>query len=353
MNVKPQRRVEHRVYHRVIQRVGHRVDHRVIQRVGHRVAHPVEHRVERRIETGSTFLSLLLGVITCGLTLLSAQASFAWGIPDVLEDPLLTQPPILAVGPSLPDQARIVCPPAVDVQQALGLSDVIDLALCNNPRIKQAWAGIKIQASAVGEARAAYLPKLNATYSPQQTQTNYPEFSAANTTTTGHMAYASLNWRLFDFGGREANSASANLLLQAALATHDASIQKSMATVIGNYFDVLTANATRKAKTQAVQFAKASWESSIRRERKGVADKSDTLQAQTALAKAELASARAGGDYRKALASLVFTMGLPTESKLVISEQQEPIEHQGLKDLDAWLDEAQRLHPAIKTARAQ
>ncbi len=287
------------------------------------------------------------------LALLLSRTTLAGGFSDPIEDPLLTRPPVLAKGPSLPDQSLIICPESIDLKQSLGLTDIIDLALCHNPKIKQAWAGIKIQASTVGQARASYLPKINATYSPQQTRTQYPDYPDANTNTSGHMGYAGFTWRLFDFGGRDANRVSANLLLEAALATHDASIQKAMANVIGNYFEVLTAEATRQAKIQSVQFAKASWESTLRRESKGVSDKSDTLQAQTAMARAELASSRAEGNYRKALASLIFTMGLPTESKLLLKVHEQPLQQQGFKDLDAWLEQAQLQHPAIQAARTQ
>jgi len=308
---------------------------------------------KNRNPSALSFSVLKLTQSVCLLAILLSKPALSFQVSDPIEDPLLTRPPVLSSGPTLPDQSLITCPASSNLQQALGLSDVIDIALCHNPKIKQAWAGIKIQASTVGQARASYLPKINATYSPQQTQSNYPEYSAANSNTTGHMSYASFTWRLFDFGGRDANRISANLLLEAALSTHDASIQKAMAGVIGSYFDVLTADATRQAKSQSAKFAKESLESTLRRERKGVSDKSDTLQAQTALSKAELSSARAEGNYRKALASLIFSMGLPTETKLTLKAPQDSIRQQGLKDLDAWLEQAQMEHPAIKTARAQ
>ena len=286
---------------------------------------------------------------------LFTHLAFAFGVPDVLDDPLWTKPPVLSIGSALPDGAPIECPAQVDLTQALALGEVIDLALCNNPQIKQAWAAIKIQAGAVGEARSAYLPTASATYSPrQQTQVNYPQsIYNANSITNGKMSYANLTWRLFDFGGRAANRASANYLLEAALASHDASIQKAMAGTIQSYFDVLTAKATVKAKTQAADFAKSSWEATLRRENKGVVAKSDTLQAQTALAKAQLASSRADGEYRKAQAALIFAMGLPTTTTLTLQEPSERPQRQELKNLKNWLLEAEEDHPAIKAAKAQ
>lgn len=282
------------------------------------------------------------------------RAASAFGIPDALSDPLLTKPAILKMGPSLPDGAPIECHTQTDLSQPLALGEIIDLALCNNPQIKQAWTTIKIQAAALGESRAAYLPTASATYSPQQTQVNYPQSSYnANTITNGKQSYANLNWRLFDFGGRAANRISANLLLEAALATHDATIQKIMAGIIQSYFDALTARASVKAKARAAAFAESSLGATLRRENKGASAKSDTLQAQAALAKAQLASSRAAGDYRKAQAALIFAMGVPTSSKLILQDDDGDLQNWGLKALNEWLEEAEQWHPAIKAALAQ
>lgn len=296
---------------------------------------------------------IIQGLLAC--TCIFWQPSYAFGVPDVLDDPLWSKPPILGVGAVLPDGAAIACPSTVNMEAPLGLAEVIDLALCNNPQIKQAWAAIKIQAGAVGEARSAYLPTASATFSPrQQTQVNYPQSSYnANSITNGKMSYANLTWRLFDFGGRAANRASSNYLLQSALAAHDASIQKSITSSIQSYFDVLTTKATVKAKEQASLYAKSAWEATLRRENKGVSAKSDTLQAQTALAKAQLAASRAEGEYRKAQATLIFTLGLPASTKLRIQEIEEQTPKRDLKDLNAWLLEAEQDHPAIKSAKLQ
>lgn len=286
---------------------------------------------------------------------LFSQLAVAVGVPDGLNDPLWTRPPVLKEGPSLSDGTPIECPAPVDLAQHLSLGEIVDLALCNNPEIKQAWASIKIQASAVGEARSAYLPTASATYSPrQQTQVNYPQATYnANSITNGKMSYANLTWRLLDFGGRSGNRLSADYLLEAALASHNASIQRVMAGTIQSYFDTLTAMATAKAKVQAADFAKSSWEATFRRENRGVSAKSDALQAQSALAKAQLAASRADGDYRKAKATLIFAMGLPPNTKLMLLELNEQPQKQELKNLNSWLEGAEEMHPAIKAARAQ
>jgi len=276
------------------------------------------------------------------------------GVPDVFEDPLFTRPPVLKFGPALPDGHTFECPAQVDLNKELAIEEVIDLALCNNPEIKLAWAAIKIQAGALGEARSAYLPTATVSYSPQQTQVNYPQSTFnANSITNGHSTYANLTWRLLDLGGRAANRISSQYLLESALASHDAAIQKALVGVIQSFYDVHTSKASAISKADAMFLAKSTWEATLRREAKGVAAQNDSLQAQTAFAKSQLASTRAQGDYHKAYAALVFAMGLPTNTKFALQEPIESPHSQNTKDLNSWLEEAAQEHPAIKAAKAQ
>ena len=91
----------------------------------------------------------------------AASSSHAW---DILTDPLHAQPPALTTGVTLPgDGGPVPCPAPEDFSRPLSLADAVDAALCDNPQIKATWADIKVQADALGEARAAYLPTLSAT----------------------------------------------------------------------------------------------------------------------------------------------------------------------------------------------
>ena len=227
-----------------------------------------------------------LGAVTL---LLATSTVQALDIPDLMDDPLNTRPPLLDSGSMLADDDAVVCPPQVDLTQPLALADAIDLALCHSPQAKAAWASIKIQAAVLGEARAAYYPMLTGTVSRLNTRTRYPASPAINTDATGNTASAGMNWRLFDFGGRAANLAAAERTLQAALSGRDATLQKLLASVVSAYFDVLTTQAGMAARHDARALAQRTLDATQRRERKGVAARSDVLQAGVALAKAELA----------------------------------------------------------------
>lgn len=289
----------------------------------------------------------------------------AAGLDDWVEDPLRIQPSRTSAGPASSQNLPVVCPPQIHLGQPLALSEAIDWTLCNNPQIQTAWLSIKVQASAVGEANAAYLPTLSASRSRLNNKVNYPDNPSSDANEWGNTSYAAFNWRIFDFGGRQANLRANHFLLTAALATHDAALQKALVTVIGSYFEVLTTSATAKAKSQSERIAKEVWESTVRKEASRAAPQYEVLQADAQYAKAQMAAKRAQGDHQKATSNLAYVMGLDAQTELVL---QEPLdERDGVgeerttsnararssKDLQTWLEETKARHPAIAAAKAQ
>lgn len=311
--------------------------------------------------------SLALSGIVAASALLLAPPLWARDMDDVLTtpfiDPMHTRPDVLDKGAVLPgDLTPWQCPTTTDFSTPLALNEAVDLALCNNAQVKVAWSAIKMQAAALGIAEAAYLPTISANVSRLRTGTSYPDSEIPSNSVTGNTVYASFNWRLFDFGARAANRQAANSSLAAALADHEASLQKTLEQTIQAYFDAQSARAILQAKEQGQIIASEILDSAKRRETSGVASRSDTLQANTAFAKAVLDRNRATGDYEKSLSVLVYALGLPTGTRVVLAEEADaggrdgkngnPVVAQA-KDLDAWLRQAEQSHPAIRSARAQ
>lgn len=304
-----------------------------------------------KIAVAATCLRCLIGASALLSMTLSAYA-FDLAAPFV--DPLQTLPNIIESGTTLPgDNKPVSCPVTKDFATPLTLAEAVDLALCNNPQIKAAWASIKVQAGAVGEARAAYLPTLTGSTNYQLSRTSYPGSSIPSNTTDGEAISATLSWRLFDFGGREANRESANSMLTAAIAQHDATLQKTLMGVIQTYFDAYTAHATLQAKAQNESIAGNTLQTAQRREARGAVSRGDVLQATTALAKASLEKNRAIGDYQKALSVLVYVLGVPTRTHIVLADDLRDKQELEVRSLDAWLEIAQKSHPAIQAAQAR
>lgn len=278
----------------------------------------------------------------------------AWVLPERF-DPLDTVPAVLGAGVVLPgDSAAFACAALPGTGERLDLSGVLDLALCHNPQVQAALAAVALRASSVGEARAASLPTLAATFSQLKNRTAYPDFEDTNSSRYGPSSSLNLSWRLLDFGGRRAGQDAASQGLLSALAGHEAAIQKMLSAVIRAYFEAVLAKSALDLKTQTVASSAAMLGSIAERQRKGVAAQGDVLQAKTVLLKDRLNAQRAEGDYQKALAALANGVGAPAGTALNLSEYVDQGDQpDSLRPAPDWLDFAQRSHPAIVSAQAQ
>lgn len=271
-----------------------------------------------------------------------------------LEDPLNAFPQTSISDVPLPnDGMSIVCPAHKNFAEPLILAEAVDLALCNNAQVQAAWIATKVQAAAVGEAKSAYFPTLSGSVSRLNDHTSYPGSPFRATTLSSKTLYANLTWRLFDFGGRNANHAAANCLLEAALKNHEATLQKTLGAIVFAYFEAQTAKATWTAKEYSEANLRDILEVAKRRESKGSGAQTDTLQVMTALAKASLEKSRAWGSYQKTLSTLIYTMGLAANIQLVLAEDRSVTSQEYDTALTDWLEQTKQLHPAIAAARAQ
>ncbi len=306
---------------------------------------------------------LLLFVMLCSAGLCSAKA--AEMIPPSVErqpgilhrlinDPLLAQPAGMPDMRALPgDAVSTPCPTQLNITKPLSLVSAVDLALCSNPQLRDTWAQIKVQVAQVGQARSAYLPTISAQISELNNRTVYPGFPSADNTTNGHMTYASLNWLLFDFGGRSANLEAAEDALKAAIDNHDAEMQKLLGEVISDYFNAIAAQAKVSASIKAEDLARQIEDSATRRLQHGTGDRGDQAQAKTAAAKAELTLARDIGERDKTLAEMVYALGLAPDTNIVLPGLLEPGRSEAVAALSDWVRLAEQYQPAIHAAKEQ
>ena len=300
---------------------------------------------------------LFVGVISL-LSVTSQSQDLVSKVITPWADPLQANPSVIEVGGSILPGDKIIVPCTqytniVNAEEELSLSRAVDLALCNNSQVKSTWAAIKIESAALGEARGRYLPTLSISASRINDTTRYPESGIPISDITSNTAYANFSWRMFDFGGRNADRQSANELLNSALANHDAVIQKILISVVTNYFDAQTKQATLVARQRNEILARQIFETFQHKEARGAGSRSDSLQAEASLAKASLDKSRSQGAFRKSLSILVYTLGLPTSANIKLAEDLVDNKNNIQQDLDEWLLQTEKQHPAIIAARAQ
>ena len=250
----------------------------------------------------------------------------------------------------------------------LALPDLVDLALCRNPATAAAWASVRSAAAGVGIARAANLPGLSANIGPTLSRSDSFRSSAAfidpttgqsfsnssSSTDLGSTASISLDYLIFDFGGRKARIEGARSQQAAALASFADTAQTIALNTVTAYNAVQANAASVTAAEASVTFARTSLDFAAGRQRAGVTTPSDTLQARTSLAQAELTLTQARGNLRTSQGQLSTVIALPPSTGLNLAPPPGLGSSELLKsNVDALIADAERLRPDIAISRAQ
>lgn len=240
----------------------------------------------------------------------------------------------------------------------LELAEAIERALCHHPETRAAWAQARSQAAQLGVAQGAYLPQLHASVG-QLEQRNSTRYGApyelqdktAPRTRTGNLK---LSWIIADSGLRSANVDQARALLEAANASHDASIQATLLHAAKRYFDVQTAAAVLRASEQAERAARKNLDATTARYEAGASALTDKLQAAVAYSDAELQRVSALGDLQAATGSLASILGLPPNTRLQLPARDLELPASGAGvSIEQLLEDARQHHPLVKASRAE
>ena len=244
------------------------------------------------------------------------------------------------------------------VGSPIGLVEVVERALCHNPKTREAWANAKVQAAGLGVRQSAYLPSVSAGlgYGKQKTSTSYTApFDVLDSQNNPTMRSGSLkmSWALFDFGQRSSYVDQARALLGAANANHDATLQVAFVDAAQAYFDTLTALATVNAKRKAEMAAKESFQAAAAKYKAGVGGLTDQLQASTAYSQAQLETVVAEGELKNALGNLAIAMGLDVYTPLALAKPDEALPSTDfVRPIEDLIEEARANHPALIASRA-
>lgn len=263
-----------------------------------------------------------------------------------------------------------------DVQQPhrkLGIADLIDTALSNNPTTKQTWAQARAAAFGVRIAESACYPTVDFqqtfTYQdfrldrpqpppvtamtpltppplPSSTtsllsleplldpktalrqqignlqpgQTGNPVASAIAGPTASLNNNLSISYLLLDFGGRAATIEAARQALYISDWTHNRQIQLVILSVLQNYYVYEGLVHLLKARQTDLKNAQTNLEAAKQLFEAGIKNKLDVLQAQSELINTELNIVDLEGQSKITLSNLITTLGLPGYSKIEIEQ---------------------------------
>ena len=264
-------------------------------------------------------------------------------------DPLGTEallpprPPLAAADGSFTPCAA---PTGEAASSVIGVVDVIDQALCRNPKTFELWASARNQAALLGVAESAFLPGLNASGT-------FNRNLGKDQNTTTRSASMTLSWLLLDFGTRSANQENARQLLSAAASTFDATVQLVFLNALQAYYNAQAARAAVNATREAEKASRESLNAAETRYRVGTATPADRLQAQTAWSQATLNRIKAEGTLKTTQGILANVMGLDPGTPLRLDDIPDAAPEAAFdRDLDALIATARTLRPDLKAAEA-
>ncbi|NWB98372.1 TolC family protein [Pseudomonas gingeri] len=241
----------------------------------------------------------------------------------------------------------------------LTLWDVVSNALCQNPKTREAWANVKVQAAQVGVAKAAYLPTLSSTtqvakeHSDSRGTSRDPFHVQSNSNYQN--AALTLTWVLYDFGARSANVDYAQSQLASAMAGQDSALQTVFANVVKDYYAAFVAQKNRQATKDIQADAKSVLDAATMRVQHGVASVSDQFQAQTSYSQATFNRNKAEGEWLSALGLMAIDMGRRPNAPLHLIDADTTMlpDASFTQSVDQLLKTAEEHHPSLIAARAE
>ncbi len=247
-----------------------------------------------------------------------------------------------------------LCAPITSPLGTLTLLTAAEIALCNNPQTRAAWINTRIAAAQLGISRASYLPSVSLSATRQWNRSGSTGIAGSGASAAETNIALSLQYLLFDFGGRSAQVESDREALIAADLSQDTEIQSVLFSTIQDYYDLLATTESVNAARATLHSSQVAYAAAVAQHQAGTVTLSDVLQAQTALSQARFTLTQILGAMRTARGTLANIMGLPADTPFAVTT---PAPAPANPDMQATLKElvaqAARTRPDLAAARAE
>jgi outer membrane protein len=213
----------------------------------------------------------------------------------------------------------------MDDEHIYSLADLVDLAESHNPETRAGWQNAKIRGAELGIARSALYPAIAAVALASTTRGGVLLDDEFHRQTVGlFQPTLTLNYLVFDFGGRSGDIAEAKAELFAADFSFNDVHRRIIYQITGTYYRLLNAMGQEEAAKATLANAKAVQQEAESRLRFGLATLPDVLEARAATAQADYDLQANIGAVEIAQGDLSTTLGLPANSRYHV---------QGINDL--------------------
>jgi TolC family type I secretion outer membrane protein len=235
----------------------------------------------------------------------------------------------------------------------LTLSQLVDIALTNNPTTQIAWQDARATAAAWAESRGLYYPQISGSAGYFYARDGGSSAGGdAFTEQYGNIGL-SLNYLLLDFGGREAKIDAARLALLNANWNQNQAIQNVLNEVAVNFYTYIGSKALVIADETNLEEAETSLQAADLRLEAGVGTLPDVLQARATLAQVQLQFVEDRGNVEIFRGNLATSVGWPANTEFDVSDPIDELPVDALADnVNDLIEMAKNNRPDIAAVQA-
>jgi outer membrane protein len=235
----------------------------------------------------------------------------------------------------------------------LTLTDVVDVALRNSPQTREAWWRARAAAAEIDIRRASLLPEIDVEIQALRAREALSDGRTALSQTTIGPGLT-LNYLLFDFGGRQADVEAARQALFAENFLHNQAIQDVVLQVERAYYQYQGTKALLAGERTSLQEAQTNLQAADERRRAGVATITDVLQSRTAFAQSQLNVESLEGQLQAVRGGLAAAMGLPANLPYDVAPLPADLAPKATSEaVEELIARALAGRPDVEAARAQ
>jgi outer membrane protein TolC len=242
-------------------------------------------------------------------------------------------------------------PEIPDASKKWGASELIDIALKNNPETSLAWHNIRASQAQLGSEKGWYYPQIDITTDYSHSRKKTGDSGAITEKSFG--PEISLKWLLFDFGERQSQIEQAKYSVFAAGFNHNAMIQKVVLQVVETYLQYIHLIAVEKANLASLADAQKNLEAANERHKEGVATISDVLQAKTSFSQTMLVLQDTRGKILTIKGALATAIGIPANTQYEVEDITPPPSMEIINNsIDVFIKSAMEKRPEIKAQQS-
>jgi outer membrane protein len=243
---------------------------------------------------------------------------------------------------------------SLDPQHQYSLAELVDIGEHNNPRTRIAWERAKQSAKALGVEQSEYYPLLTgiALFADSRVVVPFPRPLAPLGYTIADLSLVqpqiTLQYLLFDFGGRKARVDAARAQALASGAEFTKANQDVAYTISTNYYVLVTAQERLQAAGEIFKTAQTTQDAAEARLANGKGTLPDVLNARAETAQASFDLAAAEGDETIARVTLAEAIGVePSPDISIDAKRNAPLPSALTLPIDRLIERAMADRPDL------